>query len=83
MKWQTIPEYPTEDTTIKHYRLLKFFGAQMFYRPEIAAFTFRFALFSMFYSPKMMQESKYRLVIPIPFMKNDYTIAFLKREPGR
>lgn len=83
MKWQIIPEYGIEDTTIKHYRLLKFFGAQMFFRPELCCFQFRFALFSIKYSPEIMQESIHHLTIPIPFMKNDFVIALLKRGPGR
>lgn len=83
MKWQVISEYGREDTTLKHYRLLKFFGAQLFYDGPRACFTFRFAEFSVRYSPAYMQASMRHLTIPIPFMKSDFIVGLMKRSAGR
>lgn len=78
MKWQLI-SMEDGDQTLKHYRILKAFGARLFSRPEIGAWEFRFAQFSVGYSPAPLQQSKHGFTIPIPFMRNDWTIILLKR----
>ena len=80
MKWQRISmEDEKEHITIKHYRILKIFGARLFLIPEILCWQFRFAQFSVRYSPASFTEHKHGFTIPIPFMRNDWTIALLKR----
>lgn len=79
MKWQIISAVQRkEDTTLKHYKLLKFFGAKLFHDAPKAYFTFRFAEFSVRYSPTYRMQTMRNLTIPIPFMKSDFIIGLMK-----
>lgn len=77
MKWQIIPRYGREvkkETTLKHYRLLKFFGARLHARIEIDAYEFRLAYFDILFLPGFLQRHVI-LHIPILFMKRDISIG--------
>lgn len=76
-KWQILPRYGREikdETTIKHYGLLKFFGARLHIRLEIDAYEFRLAYFDIVYLPGFC-ERRVILHLPIPFLKKDIGIG--------
>lgn len=74
MKWQLISR-EKEETKVKHWKLLKLFGARFHNRPEINAWEFRFAYFTIGASHQAMTETKH-IKIPIPFMKYDVFLQF-------
>lgn len=75
-KWQLITRYgrqTEEETTIRHYRLFKFFGCRLHSRPEIEAYEFRPAYFRILTFGCL--QHKIYLAIPIPFIKYDVDIG--------
>jgi len=75
MKWQMVPRYGKETTTVKHYGLLKFFGAKLRHRSEIDCFEFRPAYFTILQMPAPFVVRRI-FSIPIPWMKTDFVISW-------
>ena len=75
-KWQLIERFQKnhKDITIKHYKLLKLFGATLHSRPEIDAYEFRLSYFRIL-STGTLQFHEH-LAIPIPFLKFDIDLCF-------